>query len=342
VANAGAVNVLYGTASGIAAAGNQIWYEGHAGLGDAPETGDIFGFALAAADFNGDRRADLAVGLPGQRVNDRIGAGRVAVLYGGPGGLRAAGCQRWSPGEGGIQGSAARDDGFGRVLAAGDFNRDGYADLAAAAPGEDVGGQEDAGAVHILYGSASGLVAMGNQLWHDSGVEAGDKFGWALATGDFNGDGSDELAVGIPQEDVGSVADAGAVQLLYGSQTGLRRRPDNDLWHQDRSGMEDSLEAGDQFGYALAAGDFDADRFADLAIGILREDIVVDLVVKSGAGAVQVLYGNSGGISAVGNRFWHQGSPGIEGGVETGDLFGGALVALPPARILVRLPALRR
>ena len=36
-------------------------------------------------------------------------------------------------------------------------------------------------------------------------AEVGDWFGEELATGDFNGDGRDDLAVGVPKEDIGSI-----------------------------------------------------------------------------------------------------------------------------------------
>ncbi len=48
-----------------------------------------------------------------------------------------------------------------------DFDGDGYADLAVGAPGENVGGKRDAGAVHVLYGSASGPTAR-DQVWHQN------------------------------------------------------------------------------------------------------------------------------------------------------------------------------
>ncbi len=45
--------------------------------------------------------------------------------------------------------------------------------------------------------------------------EAGDFFGDALAAGDFDGDGDSDLAVGVPRETIGDIADAGAVNMLY-------------------------------------------------------------------------------------------------------------------------------
>src|SRR5688572_29883157 len=81
----------------------------------------------------------------------------------------------------------------------GDFNRDGYDDLAVGAPGEDVGIDsaeiDKAGAVSIIYGSRKGLRPANNQFWHLSSpgvngvAESGDGFGYALGIGDFNGDG---------------------------------------------------------------------------------------------------------------------------------------------------------
>src|SRR5438067_69051 len=84
-------------------------------------------------------------------------------------------------------------------VAKGDFNGDGIADLAIGVPLADVGGVPDAGAVHVIYGSATGLTATGNQMFTQgsNGVldraELNDRFGSALAAGDFNGDGYSDL-----------------------------------------------------------------------------------------------------------------------------------------------------
>ena len=64
--------------------------------------------------------------------------------------------------------------------------------------------------------------------------------------GDFNGDGFDDLAIGVPGEDVGAAGNAGAVNVIYGSKKGLRAKGDQ-FWHQDVLGVLDRAESADQF-----------------------------------------------------------------------------------------------
>ena len=67
-----------------------------------------------------------------------------------------------------------------------DFNGDGFDDLAVGVPGDDVNGDEDAGSVHVIYGTGSGLAAAGDQIWHrdrkgiNGTTEPGDSFGSRL------------------------------------------------------------------------------------------------------------------------------------------------------------------
>jgi hypothetical protein len=49
---------------------------------------------------------------------------------------------------------------------------------------------------------------------------------------------------------VGGLADAGVVTVIYGTSTGLVGTGAQ-LWHQDVSGINDVLQAGDHFGQAL-------------------------------------------------------------------------------------------
>ena len=191
-----------------------------------------------------------------------------------------------------------------------DFDGDGYADLAVGVPGEDVRGVKDAGVVQVLYGSASGVSAR-DQVWHQgrkgitNKLEKRDRFGSSLTSGDFDGDGFADLAVGIPFENVGSVRDAGAVQVLYGGPRGLTAR--DQVWHQGKPGVPGSNEPRDGFGDALAAGDFDADGYADLVIG--SPDEAVGGVEQ--AGRVVVLRGGPGGLTASGAQSLRQGRGGV-------------------------------
>jgi hypothetical protein len=57
--------------------------------------------------------------------------------------------------------------------------------------------------------------------------------------------------VGVRDEDVSAVTDAGAVNALYGSAAGIQAA-DDQVWHEDSTGVSDSAESGDEFGWKLA------------------------------------------------------------------------------------------
>jgi hypothetical protein len=258
VEDAGGVNVLYNSPSGLSAAGNQFWDQDKPGIADTAETDDKYGYALTSGDFNGDGYADLAIGIPGESIGTVPESGGVNVLYGSPSGLSAAGSQFWDQDKPGIADTSESYDKYGYVLTSGDFNRDGYTDLAIGIPFEDIGTVADAGGVNVLYGSSSGLSAAGSQFWDQDkpGIadtsEAYDGYGRALTSGDFDGDGDTDLAIGIPFENIGTVVDAGGVNVLYGSSSGLSAAG-SQFWDQDKPGIVGTPEAVDCFGYTLAA-----------------------------------------------------------------------------------------
>jgi hypothetical protein len=319
---AGGVNVIYGTADGLDDAGNELWTEDSSGVPDTAENSDGLGSSVAAGDFNRDGFDDLVMGAPGDKTNDKRQAGTTIVVYGSAAGLTSDGSQQWSQESDGIDGKAEEFDHFGSAVSTGDYNRDGFADLAVGVEEEDLNAV-DAGAVEVIYGSAGGLTGTNDQMWSQdsSGIdnleETGDVFGSSLASCDFDGDGASDLAIGVVSEGVDSLADAGGVNVIYGSAGGLGS-DGNQFWSQGSDGIESNLEAGDNFGRSLSAGDFNGDHGCDLAVGANREDL--DGVTDPGA--VNVIYGTPDGLSSAGDQFWHQNSDGIADSEEAYDQFG--------------------
>lgn len=147
----------------------------------------------------------------------------------------------------------------------------------------------------------------------------------APANPDFNGDGFKDLAVAASFEEVGLglVSNAGAVNVIYGSATGLAAEG-NQVWTQNSPGILDVAEPFDNFGAALTIGDFNSDGYSDLAVGVPREAIGASNEI-AGAGAVHIIYGSATGLTAEGNQLWSQNSPGILESSDPFDLFGRAL-----------------
>jgi hypothetical protein len=255
----------------------------------------------------------------------------VIALYGAAAGtgLASAGAQLWTQDSGTVADTAEPSDDFGASLAAGDFGNGTQADLAVGVPGEDLGAAANAGAVNVLYGSATGLTDVGNQLWtQDTGTmleaaQEGDQFGLSLAAANFGAGPQADLAVGVPLEDVavksGVIKDAGAVNVIYGKANGLTDTG-NQLWTQNSGTVLDVSETGDQFGIALTGGDFGNTGQADLAVGVPLEDVRA----ISDAGAANVLYGTATGLTDGGNQEWTQNSGGGDPS-EGGDRFGSSV-----------------
>lgn len=320
--DAGTVNVIYGSSSGLTTSGNAAF--GQAGpVAGASESDDRFGTSLAVADFNGDGYEDLAVGVPGEDIgsgwNRIVDAGSVAVLYGSSSGLRSSGSKTFSQ-SGAIVGSPEAGDAFGTAVTGGDFDGDGYDDLAVGVPGEAIGSIVQAGQVNIIYGSSSGLTTSGNRSFSQAGsvegaVEAGDRMGSAVAAGDFDNDGRDDLAIGAPGEDLGSTPNGGSVNVLYGTSNGLSASGD---WAFSQAGsIAGAAEAHDLVGSSLAVVDLDGDGYDDVVAGAPGEDHGS----TKDTGTANIVYGSSSGLRSAGNEGIGQAGP-VAGAAEAGDSLG--------------------
>jgi hypothetical protein len=185
------------------------------------DVGDQFGAALATGDFNGDASDELVVGAPGKGPDGGTRSGAVFIFS-------AATTTTFNDFDmiDPTNADEVMEDGdrFGAALESGHFNGslgidigDGFGDLAVGAPGKALGGSPHSGAVFVFLGSKAGFTpgfsisqtnALGsvgcNPAVHGSCRpevnEEGDEFGAAMAAGDLNGDGAEELIVGAPGE----------------------------------------------------------------------------------------------------------------------------------------------
>lgn len=240
---------------------------------EVAEEGDQFGRAVAAGDFDPDSYDDLAIGVPGENNH-----GIVQIIFGSQWGLLFAQNILWQPGAVGQE--PEEGDRFGFSFAAGDFDGDLYEDLAIGDPSEDLGtGNEilNAGRIVVAFGSNSGFdlarTIPFDQGTLDPGAPNGDEeFGWAMAAGDFDGDGLADLAVGHPNDlDPVVGTNTGAVSVLmggFGQGLGVRHR----LLHPGFGGLPGAAQGAERFGISLAVGNFDGNGYADLAIGAPHYD----------------------------------------------------------------------
>lgn len=216
----------------------------------AAETNDVFGSAVAA-DSN-----HIAISAPGDAIGTKADAGNLMVFD--PNKLNAEG--RPTPLFGfdqdldTVSGGAEAGDRFGKSLALVPYRPSGAATanesiLAVGSPGEDLPidgvDKADVGSVHTFRVTASGTYSELNAFSQGTATddvtgtaEAGDVFGSTLtavntAPRAVSTTASLKLAVGAPDEALGTVAKAGAVQTfsLLGAPGA------NDRWLEAGNGL---------------------------------------------------------------------------------------------------------
>jgi hypothetical protein len=99
-----------------------------------------------------------------------------------------------------------------------------------------------------------------------TGGSAGDRFGYSVSgAGDIDDDGNDDIVIGAPYADNGTVADAGAIYVFIG-----------DLSFNNTAGNANFTNYGEQsndhFGWSVDSGDFTGDGLSNIVVGAPGND----------------------------------------------------------------------
>ncbi|MFI5772169.1 hypothetical protein ACIA74_27315 [Streptomyces sp. NPDC051658] len=292
VAEAGAVVILYGSASSVSATRRTVITQATSGIPGDPEAWDGFGRTVASADLDRDGYADLLVGAQGEDVGGKDGRGSVTVVWGGSGGLK--GGASISPPAG--YGDGRTYCGFGMSLATGDMNGDG-------APEISIGSRCE-GASYTGPFSRTGKGASNYREWR-----MGETRG--VVMGDVNHDGRAERfwLPGPSDDDL-----RGSVYIDNGppGEDGLGARP---------------VELPYADGHSGRIGDVNGDGYGDLVTGIADDDSLSGGTGSAHRGGeIQVLYGSAQGITTAQRpKIFHQDTAGVPGVAENADRFGQSL-----------------
>lgn len=187
IQGAGALNLLLGSI-GLSANGNVFLHQDVDGVGGAAEQGDRFANSLATGDFNSDGIFDLVVGVPFEDFVGFEDAGVFHVFYDPAStGRTSFSDQIWHQDHAGMVFGVELGDEFSGSFGVGDFDGDGFQDLAVGAAGETYAGTSNAGGVAVLSGSAAGLTVISDTYWSEnhpelSGeIETNDRFGFVMS-----------------------------------------------------------------------------------------------------------------------------------------------------------------
>jgi signal transduction histidine kinase len=243
------VFIFHGSPNGPKATPDTQW-----DLDDTPS--DVSLRSACAGDVNGDGYDDLIIGVP--KWNGRTKArGRVLVYHGSPQGLNPT--PAWTatydlPAQKDVDEDYEQHFGWS-AASAGDVNGDGFSDIIVGAPFAERGDLNE-GLAFVYHGSPQGLSH--KPQWIVESNHAHALLGFSVSgAGDVNGDGFDDVIVGVPYATDGQYNE-GAALVFHGSKRGLHHSPD---WSVESDNTRQFM--GEE---VVGVGDVNGDGYADVLV----------------------------------------------------------------------------
>jgi hypothetical protein len=339
--DSGVSYLVFGKSTGFDASLNLGLLDGTLGFKIFGATaGDRAGNSVAAAgDVNGDGFGDFLVGAPGFDVPGAPDAGSAYLIFGKGGGFNPTLDLAAINGLNGFRlDGLGGDDLTGFSLSgAGDFNGDGYADLLIGARAADPGNpaRVDAGAAYLVFGKAAGfppVIALGGLSLGDGvrieGLGPAEQTGLSVSwAGDLNGDRLGDILVGAQVGEVGTNAAKGAAYVIFGSASPLQSPLVIDQLNGANGFAIRGLNNDDLLGFsASAAGDYNADGFGDIILGVPNAD--PGSPPRLNAGSAYLIFGSNGPFAPQFDLLSLSGGNGFRiDGIREGDRLGIAVGA---------------
>ncbi|MEC8424000.1 MAG: MopE-related protein, partial [Myxococcota bacterium] len=282
-ANEGAAYVIYGPLTGgtdtTLDVVSHLVVEGSSSAGSAGER------ALGLGDIDGDGLDDMLIAAP--TATDRATrSGTVHLFLGSTIAAQTSGTAlsidnsdfQWNGND--------PYDWAGEGLAnLGDWDADGISDFAIGATGDEVGGA-GSGTIYVITGTGAAPTGSSASVTDVAELSIAGNGSWYIGAnidgvGDFDGDGSDDLGVGVIQANANGNL-SGAAFLVGGGQAGSISIDDADL-RLNGTGANDRAGAG-----MGAAGDVNGDGYPDMLVGVSRDD-----AGAADAGAIVLVHGRT-------------------------------------------------
>ena len=192
--------------------------------GESQSLGDSFD---NAGDVNGDGLNDLLIGAPAADPEGNKDAGKSYIIFGRNTDFPAVFDLTTLDGSNGLAIMGVEENSFaGRSSSAGDIDGDGLSDVIILDRTADPEEVENRGKSFVVFGQSTDTLATfplatldGSNGFIIEEINQNDLIGSVSSLGDVNGDGLDDIIIGVPSADPNGVENAGESYIIFGAAT---------------------------------------------------------------------------------------------------------------------------